>query len=139
MPKVRPNGAQKWVDRAGVAGPAYEAGVKNPRRNWSKATADASENFKTAIQKAIAEDRFKKGVIKAGDEAWLKGAIEKGVSRYPVGVAVAKDKYQNAIAPFLSTIEAVSLPPKFPKGDPRNYERVKAIGEALHAKKVSMQ
>ena len=139
MPKVRRNGAKKWVQRASIAGGDYEEGVKNPRRNWAGATADASDNYKEAITKSLQKDSFKKGVVKAGDEAWLKGAIEKGVSRYPSGVAQAESKYQEKISPYLDTIESTSMPPRYPKGDPRNIQRVVAIAKALHDKKISMQ
>ncbi len=137
--KVRRNGGRKYVERAAVAGPAYKEGVENPRRNWSKATADGSENYKTGVTKAIQNDSFKKGVLKAGDEAWLKGSIEKGVSRYPTGVALAENKYNEKIAPYLDTLEGLSLPPRYSKGDPRNIARVAAIALALHNKKLQIK
>ena len=37
----------------------------------------------------------------------------------------------------LRVMEGVTLPARGPKGDPKNYDRVKAIGEALHKYKVA--
>ena len=139
MPRVRPNGAKKWVQNAGQASGAYEDGVKNPRKDWAKSTADAAENYKEGITKSLQKNSFKKGVEKAGNASWLKGAIEKGVSRYGPGVAQAESKYASNIQPFLDTIESTSLPPRYPRGDPRNIERVKFMAKALHDKKIQLQ
>ena len=39
--------------------------------------------------------------------------------------------------PYADTIRSTTLPPRFPKGDPRNLERTKAIATALFNKKQS--
>jgi hypothetical protein len=44
--------------------------------------------------------------------------------------------YQEGVQPYLDTIAATVLPPRFPKGDPRNLERVKAITTALRKRKT---
>lgn len=67
----------------------------------------------------------------AGTEKWSKKAKDLGVRRWPEGVAAAKPDYQAGMAKVIAAIEGTTLPPRFPAGDPRNYERVKAIGEAV--------
>ena len=39
--------------------------------------------------------------------------------------------YQAGVQPYLDTIAATTLPPRFTKGDPRNLDRVKIISQAL--------
>jgi len=139
MPKVRGNGADKWVNRASVATEDYRQGVNNPRRDWAQATEGASDSYKQGVQKAISEDRFSKGVSKAGTQAWKRGSMDKGASRYAPGVAASKDKYRNNVQPFLDTIEQTDIGERYPRGDPRNIERVARLAKALHDKKNEMR
>lgn len=123
---------KKWEARASIATPDYEFGVKNPRRDWAEAATAAEETWEAAIQEAIRDKRFAGGVKAVGTEKWQKKALEVGKDRYAPGVRAAVDDYSKAMSEVLSVIEGVTLPPKGPRGDPKNYERVKAIGDALH-------
>jgi len=126
----------KWKRKVAGASEDYRQGVTNPKADWATETGKAEARYKTAVTQAAAEGRFGKGVSKAGTDKWKKGAMEKGISRWPDGVAMAEDEYRSGMGEVLSTISSVTLPAKGPKGDPRNYERVKAIGDALHKKKI---
>ena len=101
-----------------------------------EATTKAAGNQAAGIQEAIREKRFEKGVAKAGDQTWQQGALTKGVARFGEGVQLAQQKYAANFAPYAQVIESTSLPPRYPKGDPRNIERVKVIATALRNKKV---
>jgi len=138
MPAIKPTSvsADKWVRRAGQAGPDYARGVQNPRTSWEEATKAATEAQAAGVQQAISEGRFEKGVSKAGNAKWQRKAVTIGSQRFGPGVAAAKGDYEAGFAPFASVIQAVTLPPRGPKGDPRNYERVKLVGDALHEAKV---
>lgn len=126
----------KWKRKVAAASEDYRDGINNPKADWQTETLKAEPRYKTGVTAAAAEGRFGKGVSKAGTEKWKKGAVEKGVTRWPEGVAMAEDEYRSGMGDVLNTISGVTLPPKGPKGDPRNYERVKAIGDALHRKKI---
>lgn len=128
--------AKKWAEVTPQRAGEYEAGVKQPKRDWSQATSEAVESYNAGVQTAISNGSFGKGVLKAGSGAWRDGAINKGVSRWPQGVRLGGPKYQQGFAPFHAAISGVSLSPRGPKGDPRNYDRVRQIGEALHSVKV---
>jgi len=136
MARVRPGGAQRWRNNAGAATEAYTTGVQNPRRDWAQATKEAEDNWATAVADAAANKRFGKGVQRAGSDKWLQGAQGLGASRFSQGVQASEDKYQAAVQPYLDVIEATTLPARYPKGDPRNIERVKAITTALRKKKT---
>lgn len=138
MPAVTPvaTSADKWVRRAGQAGPDYTRGVNNPRTPWAEATAAAVDAQSAGIQQAIANGSFVKGVQKAGNAKWQRKAAGLGAARFGAGVADAQPDYVSGFTPYAAVIQGITLPPRGPKGDPRNYERTKIIGDALHAAKV---
>ena len=129
--------AAKWAlvtpQRAGD----YEFGIQNPRADWAQKTAAAGDAWKAGVSAAIQADSFRKGVTKAGTAAWLEGATSKGVTRWGPGVALAQDKYARGFAPFREAIARVQLPPRGPRRDPRNIERVRLINEALARAKTA--
>ena len=128
--------AKKWQTVTPGRASEYQDGITSPRRSWEQATSAAAAAQAEGVQAAIANGSFEKGVAKAGDAKWKRGALEKGVRRWPEGVRLGGEEYRAGFAPYHSAIQAVSLPPKGPKGDPRNYDRVRAIGEALHSTKL---
>ena len=136
MPKVKSNFASKWARVTPQRTEDYQQGVQNPKVSWQTSTLAAAANQAAGVQQAIADKRFEKGVAKAGDQAWQSGALNKGVNRFGEGVQVSQDKYATAFQPFAQVIEGVVLPPRYPKGDPRNVARVSAIATALRNKKV---
>lgn len=138
MPRVRnaQQSAQKWAQNAGNASGSYADGVQNPRSDWQQATAASQENYKSAVTKAANEGRFARGVQKAGNQKWQQGAIGKGTQRFSQGVAVAQPDYAQGVEPYLTVIQNTALPPRKPKGDPANIQRVTAIAAALNAAKI---
>lgn len=138
MPKVPDIGrvAQKWAERAGNAQGAYIDGIQNPKEDWAQATTRAAETYKASVIKAANEGRFARGVNKAGTQKQMQASMQKGSQRFTEGVAIAQPEYSAAMAPVLQTIAAVQLPPRGPKGDPRNIDRVKAIDAALHQARI---
>ena len=139
MPAVKPLGtiSEKWSRKASQATQDYAAGVRSPRRGWAEATSEAAEAQAAGVQAAIANGSFEKGVNRAGNEKWARGAQGKGTQRFGPGVQAAKGDYEKGFGPYRSVIEGVSLPPRGARGDPRNYENVRLIGEALHGAKQS--
>ena len=138
MPAVKSvsSSADKWVRRAGQAGADYKAGVQNPRVGWAEATAAAVEAQAAGIQDAISRGSFEKGVQKAGNSKWQRKAAGLGAARFGQGVADAQPDYVSGFTPYAAVIQGITLPPRGPKGDPRNYERTKIIGDALHSAKI---
>ena len=126
------------MDVASRAGPYYEAGVKSPRRPWDEATINATKTWEDGVTAAIQAGRFKAGVAAAGLAKWQAKATKVGVSRYPEGVRVAKEDYVKGVTPYLDEIESITLPPRGPRGDPKNLDRVKAIADALAKKRQAM-
>lgn len=138
MPDIKSSGniAEKWARVTPQRTQDYEEGVKNPRTDWAKATSAAAASQAAGVQAAIADKRFEKGVAKTGTSGWQAGATGKGVQRWGTGVQGAGEAYANGFQPYADVIKNTTLPPRYPKGDPRNVERVKAMAAAMHAKKV---
>lgn len=134
MPPVRsrPN---KWSEVTSGRSTDYVTGVQNPRTSWAAAAKNAAANQAAGVQKAIAEKRYEKGVTRVGDQKWQGKSLSKGATRFPMGVSEAQGDYDAGFAPYAQVIQNTTLPPRFPKGDPRNIERVKAIAMALRAAK----
>lgn len=119
------------------AAPRYKDGVMNPRRPWKEATLAASELQKQAMTDSLARDDVRKGVERTAGEKQKTRAEILGPARYTQGTAAAVDEYGSGFAPYREAIQSTELPPRGPKGSPENYQRVQAIGEALHSRKLS--
>jgi len=115
----------------------YAAGVNNPKADWATETKKAEGAYKDGVTAAINRGAFGKGVSAAGTEAWKAGATKKGVDRFGPGVVASGDAYQKGFQPYHDVIKATSLPPRGATGSDSNYDRVKKMGQALHAKKIS--
>lgn len=137
MPRVRPNAAERWARRAAQATPDYVAGVQSPRQSWAQATTAAEASWQAGVQQAISDKRWTRAVQQAGDQTWQQKTVAKGQSRFAEGVSQAQPDYQQGVAPYLQVIESVQLPPRGPKGDPRNIERVRVLAQALRARKLA--
>ena len=129
--------ASKWSRVTPMRTEDYEQGVQNPSRDWKTATVGGNANWKAGIAAAANGDRFKKGVEKAGTDRWQRKTLDKGTQRWGPGVQGAADDYAAGYEPYRQTIAGLTLPPRYPAGDPRNIQRVSAIATALHAKKLA--
>lgn len=127
--------AEKWARVAPQRDADYKAGVADPAVEWAKATAASEETYAAGVQDAISRNSFGKGVAKAGDEKWRRKTGELGAARWSGGIRAAKGDMEANVAPFLEAISRVELPPRAPRGDPRNIDRVAAVANALAKKR----
>jgi hypothetical protein len=127
---------EKWSSVTPQRTQQYSSGVSSPLRDWGMNTKAAEPNFEQGVQKAIASKSFGKGVNAAGTDKWQEKTLALGTQRWAPGVSAAADDYGEGFAPFRDVIEKTTLPPRYPRGDARNMERVRAIGQALHDKRV---
>lgn len=128
--------AAKWKRVTPGRSADFEAGVKAPKADWAENTISSQENYNEGIRKAIANNQFAKGVKDAGTEKWKNKTTTIGVQRWGIGVNMAAADYEKGFAPYADTISKLTLSPRFAKGDPRNFERVAEVGQALHKQKV---
>lgn len=127
--------AAKWARVAPQRTQDYTEGVSAPRRDWAQAAGAAQDTHTAAMQKAATAKSYGRGIRAAGTPKWQARALAKGPNRFAEGVAIAEPDYRASFTPYAETIARTTLPPRFPKGDPRNLERVKAIATALYNRK----
>lgn len=123
--------AQKWARVAPTRQADYEAGVKDPSVDWARPTAAARDSYEAGVQEAIQNNRFGRGVESAGTDTWRRKVADQGAQRWAPGVRAAQADYEQGFAPHAAAIERLVLPPRGPRGDPRNLARVAAVAEAL--------
>jgi len=126
---------QRFVKFAPGRLPRYEEGIRNPDKDWEKETSDSEANYEQGVTNAIKRKAFGKGVKKCGTAKQQERTIEKGLIRWPEGIAGAEDEMTKAMEPVVAVIRATTLPPRYPTGDPRNYKRSEAVGVALRKAK----
>jgi hypothetical protein len=129
----------KWVDVTPGRSAYYEKFAVPAGSDWEAGAVAASGTYKAGISVADIEARFKGGVKKAGAEKYSRKVREVGVARFGPGVAAARADYEKGVSPFLDEIAKLTLPPRAPRGDPRNLERVAVIAKALAAKRLALR
>lgn len=128
--------AAKFGARGVAASGDYKTGVSGAGAEWSRRTGESEENWSQGVNAAIARGAFKKGVDKAGSEKYVRNATQIGAARYGQGVQAATGDWQKGFQPYAQRLASLELPPKGPKGDPRNYQRSQVVGQALRDAKV---
>jgi hypothetical protein len=114
----------------------YRAGVSAPRRPWAAQAAAAGPSYRQAVTAAAGAGRYEAGVARAGDAKWSRGAVGKGPDRFATGVSAAGPDFQAGFAPYHQVIQATALPPKGPRGQAANIERVRVMSSALHQRRT---
>lgn len=115
---------------------AYADGVAASGEAWKTGASAASETYAAGVSQAIADDRFKKGVEKAGAAFYVDRATKVGAGRFTQGAQNAKGDYAAGVQPYLDVIAQTDLPARRPKGDPSNIQRVALITQRLRDKKL---
>ena len=124
---------RKWIERAGVAGSEYEAGVSAPRTPWTGAAVAAGQLYRQAVTEAAGRGAFEAGVQAAGESKWQNRARALGPGRFAQGVQVAEPDFRAGFGPIRQAIEATTLPAKGPKGGPQGVSRFMVQRDALIA------
>ncbi len=136
--KSAADSAKKWARVTPDRQEDYEYGVRNPDKDWATETAAAEPRYEDGIKASIARKAFGKGVKKAGTAKQQEATIAKGIPRWPEGVRQGEDSYRVGFEPYENELRGIKLPPRYPAGDPRNIERVKAVTTGLHKKKLAI-
>ena len=124
--------ASKWLQRAQQSSAYYAEGTRGKGGLWEANARAAADTYAQGVQAAIGMGSFERGIATAGATAYDRGVAQKGTQRWAPGVAAGQDKYSSKMSAVLGVISGVTLPPRGPRGDAGNYERVRAVGEALH-------
>jgi len=138
--KVKPIEAStgKWSENAGRAAAVFATEAEASADLWARNTQAAKDNYGLAISAAGIKDRFAKGVAKAGAAKFARKIRDVAMDRFAPGVAAATVDYKTGVEPYFSTLAALTLSGRKPRGDPANYKRVEEVGKALNAKRLAL-
>ena len=117
----------RWQKNTSRATEDYKRGIQNPRRPWGRCTCEAADRYKTGIDRAHSRGAYARGVKRVGFVRWKSRTLRKGPTRFSEGVAGAGDDYARGYKPYHDLIPSIFLPKRFPRGDPRNIDRVKTV------------
>jgi len=130
--------AEKWSENAGRAAESFAVEAEAGAEAWARNTAASADTFHMAVSAAGVKERFRRGVTRAGAAKFARKIREVGRDRFAPGVAAAMTDYKTGAEPYLSTIAALTLSGRKPRGDPANYRRVEEVGKALNAKRMAL-
>lgn len=123
--------AAKWSRVSAQRDGDYKEGVSDPGVEWARNAAAAEETYVQGVTEAAGRGAFAKGIAKAGDEKWRRKTVDIGTARWSPGIRAAVQDFEKGFEPFREALERIELPPRAPRGDPRNLERVAAVARAL--------
>ena len=130
--------AQKWSNRASGAASEFAERAQGAAELWGRNTAAAQDNYRQAVTAGNIAARFARGVQKAAASGkFARKLAAVGAGRYSEGVGVAQADWSAGFEPYHGVLRTITLPSRAPRGDVRNYERVKTIGTALNAKRLA--
>ena len=142
MPKLvipaRDDVVKKWVEETPRRSAYYEKETPKAAELWENNALLAAATYKTAIQATDIDARFKGGVKKAGAAKFKRKVIDVGIARFGPGVTAAKTDYDSGVDPYLAELANIEVKARGPRGDVNNLERVKAIMDALHKKRLAL-
>lgn len=134
--KSAPDIAKKWAAVTPARSKVWEAEVKAlSDDDWASPTLAAEPIWETGVTEAAAAGLFGKGVERKRTK-WRRKALALGPTRFGPGVRAAEGDQAAGFAPYREVIAATTLSPRGPRGAPGNYDRVREVGEPLHAKRV---
>ena len=138
--KVKPIDAStiKWEERARTAAGEFAVNAEASADQWARNTVAASDTYGQAISAPGIKERFKRGVSRAGAAKFARKIRDVAADRFAPGVAAATVDYKAGAEPYFSTIAALTLSTRKPRGDPANYRRVEEVGKALNAKRLAL-
>jgi len=128
---------RKWSEVTPARQSEYQAATPAAAQKWESSTLAAAPNFGAAVRAANIEARQAAGVRRAGSAKFARKVRDVGAARFGPGVQAAAGDYESAFAPYLQAIQGIDLPGRRPRGDPGNYQRVNAVGNTLHQRRLA--
>jgi hypothetical protein len=128
--------ATKWADVTPARAPYYEAEVKTAGAEWVSGAKAGQKAYEDAMRDPKVLARRAANITDAKAAKFQTKAGTVGPGRFREGIAAGKPYYVEGFGPYHSVIAAWVPPARGPRGDPKNYEIVKSIGDALHKKRT---
>ena len=129
---------KKWSSRSQQAGPEYDEGIADPKKQWKDGASGGKKNFNAAMTKVVSEDRYAKSIDEKAQAKYVARTKMFGRRHYEEVVQVSQMAHVEGYAPYHETFISLTQSERFPKGDPRNNRRVDDVTVAYHKKKLSL-
>jgi len=129
--------AEKFQTNAQGASTRYGTNTANAAERWHSRALASTQTFTQAIASGNLPKLWARGIQRAGAAKYRAKVEAHGESRYSSGVGTAGDDWQAGFTPYAQTLAGLTLPARRPRGDAANYQRVQAVGSALHAKRLA--
>jgi hypothetical protein len=126
--------ATKYTTRAAAAAPDYKTGVQTTQNSQSQNAIAAAQVWAAAVQQAVTNGTYQKGLQKSGDAKWQQNSVNIGATRYPQGVQNAGAAWAAGVTPYFQALQGLQLPPRQVKG--QNIARVQAVDSTLQKVKA---
>ena len=130
--------AKKWGDVTPGRSTYYETNAPAASGKWEANATKAGATFQAAVTAADMAKKFVGGIKKAGGAKFARKVTTVGVGRFGPGVSAAISDMQSGVDPFLSTLAAIEIPDRGPRGSASNYAIVQKVGDPLHAKRLAL-
>jgi len=128
--------ADKWADVTPGRASYYEAEVKGAGGAWKDGAQGGQAAFEAAMRDPKVLARRLSNIDDAAAGKYQRVAGTLGPARFREGIPAAKGDYSTEFGPYQGIIAGWVPPKRGPRGDPKNYDIVKSIGDALHKKRV---
>jgi len=128
--------AKKWADVTPARAPYYEAEVKVAGAEWKVGATKGQKPYEDAMRDPKVLSRRAAGITDATATKFQTKAGDVGPGRFREGVGKGQPYYSEGFGPYQSVISAWVPPARGPRGDPKNYDIVKSIGDALYKKRT---
>jgi hypothetical protein len=137
---VRPvaESQQKFAQRAAAAAPDYQKGVSNAGGKWQAGVNASEDAWAAGTQDAINNRRYGAGARKAGPSKYQDRASKLGPDRFRTGVNEGAPEWGKNFQPFASDLASFDAGPKGMRGSEQNFQRSRAVGQRLRAKKLEL-
>jgi len=129
---------RRWVEETPRRSPYYEAYTPAAASRWEANATAAAPVYKAAVTAPDIDRRFAGGIKRVKASKFERKVRAVGVARFGPGITAAREDYSSGVSPYLSELAALDIPPRKPRGDPGNLERVRAIFDSLHKKRLAL-
>lgn len=99
--------AQKWAQKAALAGEEIKKGVRNleENKNPMERAARNEEKWARNVATAAREHRFADGCRAVSLEDWKRAMIQKGIANYQNGIPMGQAKMERFLNSFIPHIQ----------------------------------
>jgi len=128
--------ADKWADVTPARAPYYEAEVAKAGPAWVEGAKAGQDAYETAMADPKTLARREAGITDTAAGKYQRLASKLGPARFRAGIPETKTDFSTGFSDAHGVISGWVKPARGPRGDPKNYDIVKSIGDALHKKRV---